>query len=106
MLRFAGGGPFFSIEVGHFRVSKSAFALLGGWYLLGPPATPGKLARNFKAPLSQWTRWGTFDTANQCVADLLQFQKREGDPALNEEKTREIFAMQCYASDDPRLKEH
>lgn len=49
---------------------------------------------------------GTFDTANQCVADLLQFQKREGDPALNEEETREILAMQCYASDDPRLKEH
>jgi hypothetical protein len=85
----------------------AAFALLGGWYLLGPPAIPRQpLIRDFNAPLSQWTRWGTFDTARECVNDLLEFQKGVGNPSFSEGAQREISAMQCYASDDPRLKNH
>jgi hypothetical protein len=38
----------------------AAYTLLG-WYLLIPPSDPG-------APLSQWTRAGSFKTAGECKA--------------------------------------
>jgi hypothetical protein len=79
-----------------------------------------------EAPLSQWFNHGSFDSATQCketqrslelevLKEILDLAKKEGCP--DDRQLRKcagtspmfaeygaLFAGQCIASDDPRLK--
>jgi hypothetical protein len=93
-----------------------ALALLA-WYLIMPPSTnPGACVVkvfncgggiNVKASMSRWSVEGTFDMEKDCkralhakqvqaIGRVLQEKGQYGDDL--------IFAAECIASDDPRLK--
>jgi hypothetical protein len=66
-----------------------ACTILFGWYLMIPPADP-------RAPLSQWTRAATYNTAGECKAkryeDISQAVKKEN--ISQAAKVREADAIQ------------
>ena len=83
----------------------AALALVG-WYLMVPPVESGGRV-NFEAPLSQWHRWGSYDTARECSvdeSDLIDRGKRVREEHPQNEMTDMFTQAQCIASDDPRLK--
>ena len=99
-----------------------ALALLVGWYLMAPPRADSGLP--FDAPISQWRHIGSVDSAAECEhirvklendsaaetkAEIKAWHAKYDDQhaarvlhALGVEKTAK--AVQCIASDDPRLK--
>jgi hypothetical protein len=111
----------------------AALALVG-WYLMRPPG-PNNGAPDFRAPLSQWTYSGSFDSAKDCqrerdsridlgvktihdiretVDGLTRQQAVLGKDRLQtlredagEAQTfwLQYTASQCIATDDPRLKQ-
>jgi hypothetical protein len=92
----------------------AALAVIG-WYLLMPPPYWSKTnPRN--APLSQWTVFGHYDTAQECsdertkmirvqsmalLSDLAEGVSDANRPSLS----LDFKHAQCIASDDPSLKE-
>jgi hypothetical protein len=91
----------------------AALALLG-WYLMLPPRIVDRFYPD--APLSQWKRFGQTEYANkeQCEAERESLRDRVKDvdaeklpPERYTARTmvRGLNAVQCIASDDPRLKE-
>jgi len=90
----------------------TALALVG-WYLMAPPAFPGRadmpLSENMPAdrqfdehaPLSRWSPLGTTQTAAECRAARGRL-RHDPQPLI-----RLIGRVSdCIASDDPRLKKN
>jgi hypothetical protein len=94
------------VKVGHV----AALALVGR-YLMVPPAleehSNHRIYTN-AAPLANWERAGSFDTAKQCKNRTREFVKPLWS-AINKKQhlslddTRPLYAK-CFARDDPRLK--
>ena len=102
------------------------------WYLIMPPgsAPPGTNGARLmtEAPLSQWFQHGSFDTAKECyqtrqtwalsilkqIADFTKQEECSPDKPMRQcpgtkhlfGRYAAVYASQCVASDDPRLKEH
>jgi len=62
-------------SMGKPLIRETAASILVGWYLLAPPVytanknsptPPYRSCTNMEAPLSAWTNWGGFDSANAC----------------------------------------
>jgi hypothetical protein len=106
----------------------AALALVS-WYLIVPPTTvppqsddPPPIEMNSSAPLSQWTRWGTYDDESACANALAKgLSKVQGSnfnlpgpknmSATNAAKSRQNIAAgaraaQCISSDDPSLQQN
>jgi len=96
-----------------------ALALVG-WYLMMPPWFTDKKPHT-EAPMRQWNQMGAFDTKDDCTrerhrriglvgttfgAEIVA----NGNPDVPKPDATalafasSIFAAQCVASDDPRLK--
>jgi hypothetical protein len=96
------------------NLRHAAALALVGWYLMTPPPLfHSKVDVDLDAPLSKWTVYSAFDSAQECeaekVADFhLANQKALGDPT-DDPKLRgvrdQLMTAQCIATDDPRLKE-
>ena len=80
----------------------AAFALVI-WYLLAPPIALGGLAHN-RALLSKWEVIEVFDTEAKCriLADVRRQEAVTNHSPVAATQAR-AQAMQCVASDDPRL---
>ena len=75
--------------------------LVIGWLLLVPPLASTGLYNVF-APLSTWTRYGTFGTVEKCQKELARLSAtRSGVPLLEKAFTH----SGCVADNDSRLKE-
>jgi soluble lytic murein transglycosylase-like protein len=48
------------------RGRRRDVVLLGAWFLMVPPVPDGKGLSDVRAPLSSWTRVGSFETAMRC----------------------------------------
>jgi hypothetical protein len=96
----------------------AALALVG-WYLMVPPITSSwPVTYDTSAPLSKWKQGGSFDTAKECNEEkektamlLLQSAQNPNGTAENKQKFMQsmsamLYALQCIATDDPRLKGH
>ena len=101
------------------KLRHAAALALVGWYLMFPPFTQGWSARG--ASLKLWQIQDTFDSKADCESALSEYK---ADPARhlpffrgrNPNEVRYeiakdpnfwnpiIAAIQCVASDDPRLK--
>jgi len=77
----------------------SAYTILFGWYLIGwylmiPPTDAG-------APLSQWIRAATYNTAGECkakrYANISQASKIPGNHAAAVEKARKSKCVPAEA---------
>jgi hypothetical protein len=69
------------------------------WYLMVPPTIPVEP----KAPLADWMRIATYNTANDCVREFFKHHRSpNGEHDLIAETP--VWAR-CVSSDDPRLKE-
>lgn len=98
----------------------AAALVLATWSIILPPPTDpnacaikvfncggGLGGLNVKAPMSQWSVEGTFDTATDCKRALDAKQVQAIGRVLHEKGRYGddlIFAAECIASDDPRLK--
>jgi hypothetical protein len=99
----------------NFRHSV-ALALVG-WYLMcAPRVSDSPLSFDSSAPLSRWSMSGSYDTASECrqgkddllkpLLETVQQAQSQGDKT---KFSQMLFAMmdalQCFSTDDPRLKE-
>jgi hypothetical protein len=76
---------------------------LSGWYLKGPPTTPGGYV-NTQAPLARWLQGSSFDSADECDQFLAAFQlAAKKSPPRDPKDLARINGMRCIATDDPRL---
>ena len=73
------------------------------WYLLAPPTALRGLAYN-RAPLSKWEVIEVFDTEAKCqtLANVMREEAMANHHPVAATQAR-AQAMQCIASDDPRL---
>ena len=96
------------------KLRHSAALALVGWYLMLPPDQNPALpaTRDITAPISEWVRVGSFDSAVACEAEQ---QKRvqvyihlglttPEAASTYRDRTLDYENAQCIASDDPRLK--
>jgi hypothetical protein len=104
------------------NLRHAAALALVGWYLIAPPirsgTSPDDQVVDDRAPLSAWIIVDSFDAASDCqrtmkgtqsfhlksfhdVEGLTEDQRRSARKQLKDMEN----AMQCIASDDPRLKE-
>jgi hypothetical protein len=88
------------------KLHHAAALALMVWYLLIPPWNVDSkgsplFSSNPDAPLSQWTKEGTFDSPNACDQALHRLICCNGSEPLPD-RLRE-YAAQCITSDDPRL---
>ena len=86
----------------------AAALVMVGWYLMVPPPFGPVIP---ETPLTQWTKWKTFDTAAKCeaardqeVADSQKTLKDASASAAKKIVAWEFSSVQCVATDDPRLK--
>ena len=79
----------------------AALALVG-WCLVLPPASESFTFINSKAPLSQWTLDGQFDSAQNCENRRQQLIHENWKSA---DEKRRFQLSRCVPRDDPRLKE-
>ena len=78
---------------------RAAALALVIWYLMVPPTIPVEP----KAPLADWMRIATYNTANDCVREFFKHHRSpNGEHDLIAETP--VWAR-CVSSDDPRLKE-
>ena len=83
------------------RAYQSNAILVIGWLLLIPPLGSNGTYNVF-APLSTWTRYGTFGTVEKCQKELARLSAiRSGVPLLEKAFTH----SGCIADNDPRLEE-
>ena len=91
------------------NLRHAATLALLGWYLLTPPlasvgskwnAATKEYDPYTNAPLSQWQTVLTFDTAEECRAELAN---QNAQIQMNCPTCAAL--AECVASDDPRLKE-
>jgi hypothetical protein len=90
----------------------AALALVG-WYLMLPPRVVDRFYPD--APLSQWKRFGPeeYSSRAECEAErerqkaMFNFDPEKLPPEKFTARTlaRGARALQCIATDDPRLKE-
>jgi hypothetical protein len=70
------------------------------WYLMTAPM-PSPKSYNYSAPISQWTRGPSFETADACRSAQLQIKSfvrtQTGPDSV-------WLYSRCVAYDDPRLK--
>ena len=87
------------------KLRHAAALALMGWYLMFPPPGPrspdGTTSLDYNAPISEWSSFGVFDTADECRAEM----KRQNEQKLNpaDRGRYEVPHSQCIATDDPRL---
>src|SRR5262245_35252182 len=100
-----------------FAILTPGFAWAGGWYLLIAPfreTFDHSLAPDNKAPLEDWDRKRSYDSAAECEQDLRVTRNAfsEGLRKLHPtDTTRQLLleaqwttGVQCIATNDPRLK--
>ena len=87
----------------------------GGWHLLKPPVgtrrADGTYSPEYGAPLKDWERERSFDSAEKCRDAQAELAKK-AQPTMQSEKDQTLaralasaeINSQCIASDDPRLK--
>jgi hypothetical protein len=81
----------------------AASLALVGWYLMAPPWYNDEKEPRLHAPIADWEIIGSFDSADQCMHDLVEMANKAR--ARSTPKERREFGIKCIASDDPRLKE-
>jgi hypothetical protein len=101
----------------------AALALVG-WYLMVPRSFPDNPLPQWKAPISEWDRYGDFASKAKCEAkkakmteqarnlkvctELIAKTQREAAEASDDmpcERIEEYMDIsQCVASDDPRFE--
>ena len=101
------------VLVAAMKLRHAAALALVGWYLMLPPdQNPALPARDITAPISEWVRVGSFDSAVACEAEQqkrVQFYIHLGlttpeATSTYRDRTLDYENAQCIASDDPRLK--
>ena len=94
---------------------RHAAALAGlGWYLMLPPVPNTGAPPDTTAPFNTWRTEGSFDTAHECQAYLVELNDLAskhraqlfagGDAQRRGYLTLALPAGRCIATDDPRLK--
>jgi hypothetical protein len=83
------------------RPRHAAALALVGWYLMVPPLVrkQNTLQEDTSQPLSKWTQFRAFDSAQDC--------ERDRDSILKARETvnyADALQDRCVESDDPRLK--
>jgi hypothetical protein len=84
------------------KPSHAAALALAGWYLMLPPMQGGH--PNERAPLSQWTIIGSFNTAKECNKLLEADAESRTHFTVTDEPLLRASAAECIAADDPRFK--
>jgi len=96
------------------KTRHAATLALVGWHLMIPSVNPTTVL--VAAPLSQWSRWASFDSAENCVSALSELKNEAFFQAQYDcLADRSLAALcygdvaktgsQCISSDDPRFKE-
>jgi hypothetical protein len=100
------------------NLRHAAALALAGWYLMLPPhLSDANSAKS--APLSMWRVTIPFDTARECLTQIIDEQeytaKNMNGPSWKEWTSEQRASIkqhaqdwdmaQCIATDDPRLKE-
>ncbi|HUO06098.1 MAG TPA: hypothetical protein VMU16_12955 [Candidatus Binataceae bacterium] len=102
------------------NLRHTASIALVGWYLMLPPLiqNSNNSVSDFtltdpKAPLSNWVKQGTFDSARECeeaLQKLVTAAEANQDSEVvvmtisDLEKIRQARSAKCVDMDDPRLK--
>jgi len=91
------------------RLRHAATLALVGWYLIQPPVYRQPPYIDPIPPrMSQWTIFGSYDSAEKCRIDM-ETQQRHGErtplpgDGLDRALVQSDQAAVCVASDDPRL---
>jgi hypothetical protein len=101
------------------RLRHAAALTLAGWYLMMPPHGSVKMITEADrvvtwawvrpVPLAGWSIVQGFDRADECTkqkGQLLQsaIAASNSNDKVFSKRVAEMFAAQCIATDDPRLK--
>ncbi len=81
----------------------AALALIG-WYLMMPDLDASNNVLT-NLPLSKWSVKEGYDSGVECNDGKLGYYNLVKDLPQSDAKKRRVLAMQCIATDDPRLKE-
>ena len=93
------------------KIHHAAALALVGWYLMMPPfvnRSNGLTVADPKAPLPQWSTFGSSDSAAECEQQrIYNIDRSKGLPQTpaNVAVADQMLHAACIASDDPRLKE-
>jgi hypothetical protein len=78
------------------------------WYLLVPPPMASNPRQpDLRTPLSRWSHIGTYHHPNECHGARNQLYRKAEKAApttANKFLKAQIFAGQCVAAGDPRLR--
>jgi len=84
----------------------AALALMG-WYLMVPPPLPHSRGHGQIEPLSRWIVARTFESKKACDAERRHLSKLDpgAEVAGDDPPAYQVYDAECFATDDPRLKE-
>jgi len=89
-------------------LGRAAVLALVGWCLVVPPSIDSRGVAT-QAPLSKWTKLGTFDSAEDCdrerIDEMTRLEHAAGQGQAGNQSLLAIQNAECVATDDPRLRE-
>jgi len=84
------------------KVRHAAALALVGWYLMVPRIASDKSRVLYEEPIRDWTVVRSFDSAVACETERTDFKSKTANSKDDLTKSAGL-AIQCVATDDPRL---
>ena len=96
------------------KIRHAAALALVGWHLMIPSVSP--TAALIAAPLSQWNRWASYDSVDNCDSAMVELKNEAFSQAqydcLADHSRADLChgdlaksSSECVSADDPRLKD-